>query len=317
MIGDIGAAGIGTPGGAEGVFGEGIVGDGDLGSIFGDGQVGFAIPQLELPDLFSIDPTSFASPDVSLPDPMGLPPAEYGLAESLKSILNNPVMKGMLGIASIANPALGLPIGITQAMASNNPSQGMMGIFGNMMGGMLGNAAAPGLGSITGPALGNAMGQAGANAPAGPGGNTSPSGSGGGGNDWLSGLAGMYANYQGMRDNQKMLGGLQDLYSGGGAYSQQLRQGLERRDAAGGRRSQYGPREVELQAKLAQLASGQIPAMAQLNNNQAMMRALMLKQGIGMFNNMGGMQGLQSLFQSPVPQPGADNFVGPMPWGGG
>jgi hypothetical protein len=40
-------------------------------------------------------------------------------------------------------------------------------------------------------------------------------------------------------------------------YAQQLRQQLERRDAQKGRRSQYGPREVELQAKLAEVNARQ------------------------------------------------------------
>jgi len=112
----------------------------------------------------------------------------------------------------------------------------------------------------------------------------------------LPGLAGMYAGYQGMRDSSKMLGGLQDLYSQNSPYAQMLRQQLQRKDAAGGRRSQYGPREVELQAKLAQMASGQIGAMSQLQQRQNINRAQMMQQGLGAFQKMGGIKGLQSLF---------------------
>lgn len=42
-----------------------------------------------------------------------------------------------------------------------------------------------------------------------------------------------------------------NMYGQNSAYANQMRQELERKDAAAGRRSQYGGREVELQAKLA------------------------------------------------------------------
>lgn len=45
---------------------------------------------------------------------------------------------------------------------------------------------------------------------------------------------------------------LDQLFTPGGEYAQELRKQLERRDAAAGRRSQYGTRETELMAKLAQ-----------------------------------------------------------------
>lgn len=54
---------------------------------------------------------------------------------------------------------------------------------------------------------------------------------------------------------------LADMFGPNSAYAQQLRQQLERRDAASGRRSQYGPREVELQAKLAELQARSMPGI--------------------------------------------------------
>lgn len=45
---------------------------------------------------------------------------------------------------------------------------------------------------------------------------------------------------------------LDQMFTPGGEYAQELRKQLERRDAAAGRRSQYGTRETELMAKLAQ-----------------------------------------------------------------
>jgi len=120
-----------------------------------------------------------------------------------------------------------------------------------------------------------------------------------GNNGVLNGLAGMYAANRGYRDSQGMLEGLQGLYSQDSPYSQMLRQQLQRKDAAGGRRSQYGPREVELQARLAQMASNQIPAMNQLSQRANMNRAIMLQQGLGAFNSMGGMNYLRDLFRGP------------------
>ena len=54
------------------------------------------------------------------------------------------------------------------------------------------------------------------------------------------------------------LANLDQLYSPNSPYAQQLRQTLERRDAAAGRRSQYGPRETELAAKLTQARAGDL-----------------------------------------------------------
>lgn len=67
--------------------------------------------------------------------------------------------------------------------------------------------------------------------------------------------------------------GLQDLYSPNSAYAQQLRQQLARKDAAAGRRSQYGTREVELQARLAELNSRNAPALADIYGRQQQARA--------------------------------------------
>jgi hypothetical protein len=117
-----------------------------------------------------------------------------------------------------------------------------------------------------------------------------------GGMDMLPGLLGMYGNYRGQKQAGDMLGGLQSLYAQDSPYAQMLRQSLQRQDAAGGRRSQYGPREVELQAKLAQMASQQIPGMTQLSNSQTMMRNQMLQQGLGAFSKAGGVNALKDLF---------------------
>lgn len=69
-------------------------------------------------------------------------------------------------------------------------------------------------------------------------------------------------------NNNRMLGNqiktLEGLFGQNSSYAQAMRQQLERRDAAAGRRSQYGPREVELQAALAGNAARLQPGLQQL-----------------------------------------------------
>lgn len=110
------------------------------------------------------------------------------------------------------------------------------------------------------------------------------------------GLAGLASLYQGMRNSREIggqLNGLQSLYGQNSPYAQALRQQLARKDAAGGRRSQYGPREVELQARLAQMASGQAGTMANLMQMQQANRGQSLAQLAGLYQQMGGMNGIR------------------------
>ena len=51
--------------------------------------------------------------------------------------------------------------------------------------------------------------------------------------------------------NQATLGQLNEIFAPTGTYAQELRNQLERKDAAAGRRSQYGTRETQLMAQLA------------------------------------------------------------------
>lgn len=77
---------------------------------------------------------------------------------------------------------------------------------------------------------------------------------------------GLLSYNQNKKGIKNQIGDLQSLYGPNSAYSQQLKQELERKDAASGRRSQYGPRNVELQARLAQQASQLAPTLAQLHS---------------------------------------------------
>lgn len=89
-----------------------------------------------------------------------------------------------------------------------------------------------------------------------------------------SGLLQMY-NASEANDQYKKL---RDMYGPNSPYAQQLRKQLERKDAAAGRRSQYGPREVELQARLADMYSRGYPSMNAAMNQRNQMRG----QGMGL-----------------------------------
>lgn len=106
--------------------------------------------------------------------------------------------------------------------------------------------------------------------------------SGGGG--LTSVLSMLNSMYQGNNQNKALQGlqgqindqttSLNNIYSPNSPYAQQMQQELLRRDAASGRRSQYGPRSVELAAKLSDSqarTSGNI--LNNLNSQSALQRA--------------------------------------------
>lgn len=89
------------------------------------------------------------------------------------------------------------------------------------------------------------------------------------GNTLASAGLGLYGAHQAKKDIQGQIGQLQQLFSPNSAYAQTLEQQLARKDAAAGRRSQYGPRSVELQARLAEMASRQAPQLNSLFNQKS------------------------------------------------
>lgn len=123
----------------------------------------------------------------------------------------------------------------------------------------------------------------------------------------IGGLAGLYNYNNSQRNLGNQINSLQGLYGQDSPYAQTLRQQLSRRDAAAGRRSQYGPREVELQARLAQMASGQSGMLNQLQNQQMQMRT----QGLGQLLQFGRQSGLFDRLQgglSGMFNSGASNY---------
>lgn len=100
----------------------------------------------------------------------------------------------------------------------------------------------------------------------------------------LGGLLGMYLGNRQSKEIGRQIGGLNSLFGQDSPYAQQLRQQLARKDAAAGRRSQAGTREVELQARLAELNSRNAPQLQSLYNQQMGNRNLMAN---GIVNNAG------------------------------
>lgn len=295
--------GEGDYGGSEGFGGMGL--GSDPGASFGDiGGFGDAIgDSFGLEGLFGL-----TNPDIGFNQDIGDlgygMPADLGQAmeglsgNSLSNFLDS-LPKGLKGLLGMLDKSGVLGKGLGLASMATNPDQGKAwgGALGSMFGGMM---AGP-VGAMALGALGSNMGQGAFSGLSSPGGATAAAEGMSSGMDMssiLNGLGGIYSGYQGMKSAGDMLGGLQGLYSQNSPYAQQLRQALARQDAASGRRSQYGNREVELQARLAQMASNQIPAMNQLSSRQNTMRAQMLQNGIGLFNALGGLNGLQGLFGS-------------------
>lgn len=108
--------------------------------------------------------------------------------------------------------------------------------------------------------------------------------------DLAQGLAGLYGNYRQRRDAKEMLRGISGRRD---AYSQNLQRSLQRRDAASGRRSDYGGRDVQLQAALAELDSRNAPAISQLNQQRQQGLAGMLAGAL----RMGGRAGVLPIGQ--------------------
>lgn len=111
----------------------------------------------------------------------------------------------------------------------------------------------------------------------------------------------MYQSRRNAGQYGNLAGGLASLYTPNSPYAQQLNQTLTRQDAAAGRRSQYGTRNVELQARLAQLNSQNAPELARLygsqENNQAQMLQSMLRMA----------PGLRGMFQGSSAPPTQNN----------
>ena len=83
--------------------------------------------------------------------------------------------------------------------------------------------------------------------------------------DFAGGLMGLYQAYDQRKKARQLAGQLGSNYGPNSPYAQRLRGNLQRKDAAAGRRSQYGQREVDFQAQMADVNARMAPTLSTLN----------------------------------------------------
>lgn len=328
-MGDFGSEGIGSAGDPGG-FGSDSFGLSDafgLNPGFSLGDINFDMPNVFDTTSFGIPSESigfspsFVDSNMSLNNSFGVPDEEgFGkFAKGLFGYLSNPVAKAtlsMLDKTGIFGPTMNVAGLAAKGAKGDNAAVGKG--FGGMLGGMVGSSLGP-LGSMVGGALGGLAGQTlgGVTANQGMVGMSGMQGQDNTGGSMLGdvagGLAGLYMGNRAKGQYNQALNSLNDIYSPNGVYAQQLRQQLERRDAAAGRRSQYGPREAQLMATLADRqaqtmsSSGYANLMQQRGNTQNQglqtLLALMSKNNLGqkVWDGVGGAMrggGLQALFNN-------------------
>lgn len=320
-----GAPDTGTLGGTmSDAFGESSVTTGEMSdgqAAANDAAFGGAASASEAGFGFGV-PDSFFSEAVSNPSFTGVPSTadqavlseddgKFGkVAKGIMSTISNMALSSIMGKMGIPGFVGTAGKNAATAAQSDDPTaagkaavntgfstvMGMMGMPAVGLG-LQGINALSEMGIIGAPNT-NADGSP---APAGTVGSSAAGNSAGiGGSDLLTGLAGLYGYNQANKNINEQVGSLQGLFSQEGPYAQQLRQRLARTDAAGGRRSQYGNREVQLQAELAKLAAGNAPQIGNLRASQDQMRAQGLAQLISMMNRSGATDaigsGLKGLF---------------------
>lgn len=291
--GDTGEAqGTGAgPGDATGGYGVGLGGEGEGNFATLDNVTITGSPA---PSLGSMGADAVASGNTSA----------MGKTSALEDVLNflqkNKSAQMALGLLSKGHPALA---------ALNAYGNMVNGMQSNPLGSFLGTVASGvggsmGLGSFGANALGSAV-SGNVSTPAGMGvtgspGNANGANNGGNSVDYSNTLPYLYGMYQ-QNKTANQLGGLAgnlaSLYTQDSPYAQMLRQQLARQDAARGRRSQYGGREVELQAKLAALNSQNAPELARLQTSQMNLRGQQLGNMLALMNTPEGKQ-----FKSNIPQ---------------
>lgn len=204
---------------------------------------------------YSLEGYSYQNPDYTANSPVNSS-SDTGFFGTLNKFLKTPIGKfGQFALAA-TNPALAglFSIGKLGLAAVNGEGAEAMGNqFGNTLSSFaIGPMATQGL-NMMGYGLGPAMGKSFS-------GIGDPNATSIGVADGLGGLASLYGGYKQSQMYKDQANSLSQMFSSNSPYATQLKQQLERRDAAAGRRSQYGPREVELQAKLAEMAAGIAPS---------------------------------------------------------
>ena len=256
--------------------------------------------------------------------------SEFNLLETIAKFTKN-ALPFALSIATKAVPSLA-PISLAYSMynASQNDSESGVGkSTGSVVGSAIGGLASGNVvGAVVGGLAGSGLAQAAASENAGSPGVGSGASTGDTGMDYgdLIGYGlGAYLSNNTANSYSSQMNNLASLYSQDSAYAQMLRKQLQARDAASGRRSQYGAREVELQAKLADLNSRNATTLAQLQGAKSgtqMQTLANLYKMYGVANKNGAVSNWANELFNPSTLKGYSgvegdtNFMGPTYSGG-
>lgn len=280
-----GDLGVSTPSsGAFDYFGTNYGGEG-FGSLggtfgvdnFGDGGMSlaqWATPGYKSAEVLGQDIDQSFAPDSNMYGPDTSSNALGGLSDDSSGFgkkAANVAMKTFMAALSAKNPALGFAL--QAALAGRSGRGGEM--VGGRAGSMIGGGIAGPVGGYVGGQIGAAAGRGldgrdqatGAGSAAVAGGFANPNTQGIGLGDIASLYAATRTNTTPFANTSSVNAGrdMSSIYGPTSQYATELRRQLERRDAASGRRSQYGPREVELMTKLSELEARQRNADSQTN----------------------------------------------------
>jgi hypothetical protein len=221
----------------------------------------------------------------------------YGLYNAAQNKDYGSLAQGLVGAAT-GNGLYGAVAGIGTRAALG---QDVRGPVGSTLGGMIGGGIAGPVGGM----IGSQVGRAAATSDRGvTGGASYGDRTMGGGRSGLNmgqvvaGLGNLYLNNRAARGAERNVQDLGSMFGPNSAYAGQLKQQLERRDAAAGRRSQYGPREVELQAKLAQMAAQYGPNISQSNMQAQQVANQRRQQNLSSLYAMARESGLMDQFSN-------------------
>lgn len=313
-IGDPGVSdGIGVPAGGDAPSGDnsglGDFSNTDLSGFLGnEGNFGFSNgdPSAISEGVTSPDVSSQPAQDENIISKMfkGVP-VSLAKGQVLGQLAHAVGLPSIPGLSAITGAIAGQPPATPSQALGNFGSMGMAGLgglFGGPVGAAIGGLAGGLAGSnISAPPSMSAGDISAANAatsnPSNSAGNSGmlsdfinqlTSGSGMG--SLLTGLGGLYAGHQSSNLYNNTMDQINNLYSPNSPYAQQMRQEMERKDAASGRRSQYGTRETQLAAALAQAHAGALtgPGYANMMNGANRSNQQGLNTLISLFNGRGG-----------------------------
>lgn len=238
-----------------------------------------------------------------------------------KNVAQNMAISKAMKAAGIPG-IVGSAVNIGQGIAKGQPTQPIRNTMFGLVGGALGGP----LGAFAGNQLSGMMGDQESTRTADDSNFFTPSGQEGSsmmrdlvgtltsGNSLGQLATGAIGAYQGNRAAKASDGAINtvnNLYSPTSPYAQHMRQAMERKDAAGGRRSQYGTRETELAALLTQAHSGALtsPGYGNLLQQRNQQRSRGTNNLIGLLQSKEGQtllgQGgsaLSRMFQGQAPQ---------------